>query len=98
MAWSGPEFARPDGNMPGSRGGSLFRRCMPVPRRYPRRMATVSVHTSPLEQPGTGDAGGLNVYVVEVAKRLAQRGTAAESVTRAVWGEPPPLAGPAPGG
>ena len=42
-----------------------------MPRRVPRRIATISVHTSPLEQPGTGDAGGLNVYVVEVAKRLA---------------------------
>jgi len=45
-----------------------------VPRLYPRRVATISVHTSPLEQPGTGDAGGLNVYVVEVAKLLAARG------------------------
>jgi D-inositol-3-phosphate glycosyltransferase len=44
---------------------------MPVRQPYPRRIATVSVHTSPLEQPGTGDAGGLNVYGVEVAKRLA---------------------------
>ena len=34
----------------------------------------LSVHTSPLDQPGTGDAGGLNVYVVEVAKLLADRG------------------------
>ena len=42
-----------------------------MPRRSPRRIATLSVHTSPLEQPGTGDAGGLNVYVVEVARRLA---------------------------
>ena len=40
-----------------------------VPRL--RRMAMLSVHTSPLEQPGTGDAGGLNVYVVETARRLA---------------------------
>ena len=31
----------------------------------PRRAAVLSVHTSPLDQPGTGDAGGLNVYVVE---------------------------------
>ena len=30
------------------------------------------VHTSPLDQPGTGDAGGMNVYVVEVARRLAR--------------------------
>ena len=37
----------------------------------PRRVAMISVHTSPLEQPGTGDAGGMNVYVVETAKRLA---------------------------
>ena len=41
--------------------------------RSPRRIATISLHTSPLDQPGTGDAGGLNVYVVEVAKRLADK-------------------------
>ena len=40
-----------------------------VPRL--RRMAMLSVHTSPLDQPGTGDAGGMNVYVVETAQRLA---------------------------
>lgn len=43
----------------------------------------LSVHTSPLEQPGTGDAGGLNVYVVELATRLAARGTEVEIFTRA---------------
>ena len=32
-----------------------------------RRIAMFSVHTSPLEQPGTGDAGGMNVYIAEVA-------------------------------
>ena len=47
-----------------------------------RRVAMLSVHTSPLEQPGTGDAGGLNVYVVEVSKRLAQRGIEVEIFTR----------------
>src|SRR6185437_7497879 len=31
----------------------------------PHRVATISVHTSPLEQPGGGDAGGMNVYVLE---------------------------------
>ena len=31
----------------------------------------ISLHTSPLDQPGTGDAGGMNVYVIELAKRLA---------------------------
>jgi D-inositol-3-phosphate glycosyltransferase len=42
------------------------------------------LHTSPLDQPGTGDAGGLNVYVVEVAKQLAGRGIEVEIFTRAV--------------
>src|SRR5215813_11935384 len=64
---------------------------MPVPRRSPRRIATISVHTSPLEQPGTGDAGGLNVYVVEVAKRMAARGVEVEIFTRAVSRDAPPV-------
>jgi D-inositol-3-phosphate glycosyltransferase len=70
---------------------------MPVPRRVPRRIATISVHTSPLEQPGTGDAGGLNVYVVEVAKRLASRGIEVEIFTRAVSRDTPPAAELVPG-
>ncbi|MEP6853664.1 MAG: D-inositol-3-phosphate glycosyltransferase [bacterium] len=48
----------------------------------PRRVALLSVHTSPLDQPGAGDAGGLNVYVVETARRLAQRGIEVEIFTR----------------
>jgi D-inositol-3-phosphate glycosyltransferase len=48
-----------------------------------RRLAMISVHTSPLDQPGTGDAGGLNVYVVEVAKRLAAQGIEVDIFTRA---------------
>jgi D-inositol-3-phosphate glycosyltransferase len=67
------------------------------PHRQPRRIATLSVHTSPLDQPGTGDAGGLNVYVVEVAKRLAELGTEVEIFTRAVSRETPPLAELVPG-
>jgi D-inositol-3-phosphate glycosyltransferase len=70
---------------------------MPVPRRSPRRIATISVHTSPLDQPGTGDAGGLNVYVVEVARRLAARGVEVEVFTRAVSRDAPPVAELAPG-
>lgn len=46
----------------------------------------LSVHTSPLDRPGTGDAGGLNVYVVETARRLARRGTEVEIFTRATDG------------
>jgi D-inositol-3-phosphate glycosyltransferase len=58
-----------------------------LPDGTPGRVAMVSVHTSPLEQPGTGDAGGLNVYVVETAKRLARRGTEVEIFTRATSSE-----------
>ncbi len=66
-------------------------------RRAPRRIATVSLHTSPLDQPGTGDAGGLNVYVVEVAKRLADRGIEVEIFTRAVCRDTPPVVALVPG-
>ena len=48
----------------------------------PRRVAMLSAHTSPLDQPGTGDAGGMNVYVVETARRLAEAGTEVEIFPR----------------
>ncbi|GAB3077047.1 D-inositol-3-phosphate glycosyltransferase [Pedococcus soli] len=51
------------------------------------RVAMLSVHTSPLEQPGTGDAGGLNVYVVEVARELAKRDVEVEIFTRTTTAE-----------
>ena len=47
-----------------------------------KRVMMLSVHTSPLEQPGTGDAGGMNVYVVEVARELAKRDIEVEVFTR----------------
>lgn len=47
------------------------------------RVAMISVHTSPLDQPGTGDAGGMNVYVSELAQALARRGARVEIFTRA---------------
>ncbi len=46
------------------------------------RIGLVSAHTSPLQQPGTGDGGGLNVYVAEVARRLAERGHRVDVLTR----------------
>ena len=49
----------------------------------------ISVHTSPLEQPGTGDAGGLNVYVAETATQLAARGIEVDIFTRRTTGETP---------
>ena len=47
------------------------------------RVAMISLHTSPLDQPGTGDAGGMNVYVIELSRRLAQQGVAVDVFTRA---------------
>lgn len=41
------------------------------------------VHTSPLEQAGRGDAGGMNVYVIETAKKIAEQGVAVDIFTRA---------------
>ena len=43
----------------------------------------ISLHTSPLDQPGIGDAGGMNVYVIELAKRLSARGIEVDIFTRA---------------
>ena len=63
----------------------------------PRRVAVLSVHTSPLEQPGTGDAGGMNVYVVETSTRLAQLGVEVEVFTRATSSDLPPVVEMAPG-
>lgn len=37
-------------------------------------LAVLSLHSSPLVQPGTGDSGGMNVYVRELAASLAQAG------------------------
>jgi D-inositol-3-phosphate glycosyltransferase len=48
-----------------------------------RRLAAISLHTSPLAQPGTGDAGGMNVYIEATARRLAARGVEVEIFTRA---------------
>lgn len=66
-------------------------------RPLPRRVATLSVHTSPLEQPGTGDAGGMNVYVVELARRLAEMDIEVEIFTRSTSSDLPPLVELAPG-
>lgn len=66
-------------------------------RHTPRRVALLSVHTSPLDQPGTGDAGGMNVYVLETARVLAKRGIDVEIFTRAVTSRQPDVVDVAPG-
>ena len=63
----------------------------------PRRVAVLSVHTSPLAQPGTGDAGGMNVYVLQTALQLARRGVEVEIFTRATSSADPPVVRVAPG-
>lgn len=47
-----------------------------------RRLAVLSFHTSPLAQPGTGDSGGMNVYVRELGSALAQAGVECDVYTR----------------
>ncbi len=48
-----------------------------------RRLAVLSMHTSPLAQPGTGDGGGMNVYVRELTTALARAGVECDVYTRA---------------
>jgi len=48
-----------------------------------QRLAILSLHTSPLAQPGTGDGGGMNVYVRELASGLARVGNHCDVFTRA---------------
>jgi D-inositol-3-phosphate glycosyltransferase len=54
-----------------------------------RRLAVLSLHTSPLAQPGQGDSGGMNVYVRELVSALAQAGVQADVFTRR-WDEESP--------
>jgi D-inositol-3-phosphate glycosyltransferase len=61
-------------------------------RRPPiRRVAMLSLHTSPVEQPGVGDAGGMNVYVMELSRRLAALGVEVDVFTRARSGDVPAI-------
>lgn len=45
-------------------------------------VAYLSMHTSPLAQPGTGHAGGMNVYIDELSKTMAGRGVDVAVFTR----------------
>ena len=66
-------------------------------RATPQRIGVISLHTSPLEQPGTGDAGGMNVYVLETSRMLAASGVEVEIFTRAVSSDLPPVVEVTPG-
>ena len=53
------------------------------------RLAVLSLHTSPLAQPGVGDGGGMNVYVAELTSALASSGVDCTVFTRRTGaGEP----------
>ena len=53
------------------------------------KIALVMVHTSPLEQAGIGDAGGMNIYVIESAKRMAAVGVEVDIYTRKISADQP---------
>ncbi|MGH2785760.1 MAG: D-inositol-3-phosphate glycosyltransferase [Actinomycetota bacterium] len=65
------------------RGGAIPQRA----QARVERVALVSVHTCPLDQPGIGDSGGMNVYVRSVARRLAEMGVDVDIFTRAAGPE-----------
>ena len=47
-----------------------------------RRLAVLSVHSSPLAQPGSGDGGGMSVYVRALASALARAGVECDVLVR----------------
>lgn len=61
------------------------------------RIATLMIHSSPLDQPGIGDAGGMNIYVAENAKRMASMGVSVDIFTRRNHKDLPDLVELAPG-
>ncbi|MFP8883906.1 D-inositol-3-phosphate glycosyltransferase [Streptomyces mangrovi] len=70
---------------------------MSVTTARPLRVAMLSVHTSPLHQPGTGDAGGMNVYIVQLSRSLAGLGAEIDVFTRCRGEDLPPKVSLAPG-
>jgi D-inositol-3-phosphate glycosyltransferase len=61
------------------------------------QVAYLALHTSPLSQPGVGDAGGMNVYVDELARTMAGRGVASVVFTRRTDPDAPEVVEAAPG-
>lgn len=61
------------------------------------RVAYLSMHTSPLLQPGAGDAGGMNVYVDQLSRTMAARGVAVDVFTRRIDPDDPDVVDALPG-
>jgi D-inositol-3-phosphate glycosyltransferase len=57
-------------------------RRMAQPEAGHGRVAVISLHTSPLDPPGAGDSGGMNVYIRSVADRLADFDVSVDIYTR----------------
>jgi D-inositol-3-phosphate glycosyltransferase len=51
----------------------------------------LSLHTSPLAQPGSGDSGGMNVYVRELVSALSQAGVECTTYTRRTRADQPEM-------
>lgn len=62
-----------------------------------RKLAVLSMHSSPLTLPGVGDGGGMSVYVRELSSSLARAGVACEVYTRADDPALPPIVNVEPG-
>ena len=62
-----------------------------------QRVAVLSLHTSPLAQPGSGDSGGMNVYVRELSSALAQAGVECTTYTRRTSADQPEVVQVEPG-
>jgi D-inositol-3-phosphate glycosyltransferase len=61
------------------------------------QVAYLALHTSPLSQPGVGNAGGMNVYVDELARTMSERGVASLVFTRRTDPSQPEVVEVAPG-
>ena len=86
-----PRLAAPRVNTPRGTGVRAPVSRLAGPKPPLKRLAMLSLHTSPVEQPGVGDAGGMNVYIMELSRRLAAQGVEVEVFTRATSGDVPPI-------
>ncbi len=62
-----------------------------------RRLAVISLHTSPLDAPGTGDSGGMNIYVNELVRALVRAGVDCDIYVRRTRQQQPPVVEIVPG-
>lgn len=62
-----------------------------------RRLAVLSVHSSPLAQPGSGDGGGMSVYVRALAVALARAGVECDVLVRREHSDQPAVVEVEPG-